>query len=172
MIGQPFKPVAKWHNPPEWLELTNTIRSLAETDRFGRQLAAALTPGDVVGLVGELGSGKTTLIQSIGRALGVGESIYSPTFVIAHHYTGRVPVYHLDAYRLETRDMASSAALDDYFETDGITLVEWADHVLDMLPERTIWLYLQVVSEHKRQFQLFLPQPLEPRWISWVDGEK
>ncbi len=172
MIGQPFKPVAKGPNPLEWLELTYHIRSLAETDRFGGRLAAALTAGDVLGLVGELGSGKTTLIQSIGRALGVGEPVHSPTFVIAHHYAGRIPIYHLDAYRLETWEMARSAALEDYFEPDGITLVEWADRIIELLPERTIWLYLQVDSEQERQFQLFLPQPVEARWISWRDGAK
>jgi len=93
-------------------------------------MAKQLTPGTVVYLYGELGSGKTVLVQGICRGLGVAESVTSPSFVIATEYQGDMPVSHIDLYRL---DELSTAALpvDEYFKEDGITIVEWADRMRD-----------------------------------------
>ncbi|KPK71971.1 hypothetical protein AMJ87_06065 [candidate division WOR_3 bacterium SM23_60] len=100
------------------------------TIRAGEKMAKQLTPGTVVYLYGELGSGKTVLVQGICRGLGVAESVTSPSFVIATEYQGDMPVSHIDLYRL---DELSTAALpvDEYFKEDGITIVEWADRMRD-----------------------------------------
>ena len=99
--------------------------SAAETEAVGERLAADLAPGDVVLVGGELGAGKTTLIRGACRALGVSEQVTSPTFTIGHRYTGRVPVAHLDLYRLEGLEGEDPALLDDYLGADTITLIEW-----------------------------------------------
>ena len=99
--------------------------SAAETEAVGERLAAELAPGDVVLVGGELGVGKTTLIRGACRALGVSEQVTSPTFTIGHRYTGRVPVAHLDLYRLEGLEGEDPALLDDYLGADTITLIEW-----------------------------------------------
>jgi tRNA threonylcarbamoyladenosine biosynthesis protein TsaE len=99
--------------------------SAAETEAVGERLATDLAPGDVVLVSGELGAGKTTLIRGACRALGVSEPVTSPTFTIGHRYGGRVPVAHLDLYRLEGLEGEDPALLDDYLGDDTITLIEW-----------------------------------------------
>src|SRR5262245_51417965 len=99
--------------------------SAAETEGVGARLASELQPGDVVLVSGELGSGKTTLIRGACRALGVREPVTSPTFTIGRTYSGRVPVSHLDLYRLGTLAGEDPALLDDYLRPDAIAFVEW-----------------------------------------------
>ncbi len=100
--------------------------SAAETEALGAQLATKLEPGDVVVVSGEVGAGKTTLIRGACRALGIEEPITSPTFTIGHRYEGgRLPVSHLDLYRLEGLEGEEPALLDDYLVPDAVAFVEW-----------------------------------------------
>jgi len=99
--------------------------SPAETEAIGARIAAGLRPGDVVLVSGELGSGKTTLIRGASRELGVTEPVTSPTFTIGHRYRGRVPVSHLDLYRLEGLEDEDPGLLDDYLTEDAVAFVEW-----------------------------------------------
>jgi tRNA threonylcarbamoyladenosine biosynthesis protein TsaE len=106
--------------PPE------ITRSAAETEALGARLAERLEPGDVVLVGGEVGAGKTTLIRGACRALGVPGPITSPTFTIGHRYEGgRVPISHLDLYRLEGLDGEDPALLEDYLDSRSIAFVEW-----------------------------------------------
>lgn len=98
-----------------------------ETEAVGARLAAGLRPGDVVVVVGELGTGKTTLIRGAARALGVAEAIVSPTFTIGRRYRGRATVSHLDLYRLDDLGAEEPGLLDDYLTPDAIAFVEWPD---------------------------------------------
>jgi tRNA threonylcarbamoyladenosine biosynthesis protein TsaE len=100
-------------------------RSAAETEAVGERLAADLGPGDVVLVSGELGTGKTTLIRGACRALGVTEPVTSPTFTIGHSYSGRVPVSHLDLYRLAELDQEDPALLEDYVTPEAVAFIEW-----------------------------------------------
>ena len=107
--------------------------SAEETEALGRRLAEGLEPGDLVLVAGELGTGKTTLIRGACRALGVGDRVTSPTFTIGHRYSGRVPVSHLDLYRLGGLGGLGGLAdedpglLDDYIGPDSIAFVEWPE---------------------------------------------
>jgi tRNA threonylcarbamoyladenosine biosynthesis protein TsaE len=98
-----------------------------ETEALGADLARGLGPGDIVLVSGELGTGKTTLIRGACRALGVSEDVTSPTFTIGHRYRGRVPVSHVDLYRLEAAEREDPALLDDYLDSRGICFVEWPE---------------------------------------------
>jgi len=101
-------------------------RSAAETEALGARIAERLEPGDVVVVSGEVGAGKTTLIRGICRALGIEEPVTSPTFTIGQRYSGgRLPVSHLDLYRLESLEGEDPALLDDYLAADGVAFVEW-----------------------------------------------
>src|ERR1700710_3239285 len=101
-------------------------RSATETEAFGARLAERLSPGDVVIVSGEVGAGKTTLIRGAARALGVVEPVTSPTFTIGQRYSGgRLPISHLDLYRLEDMEGEDPALLDDYLGPDGVAFVEW-----------------------------------------------
>jgi tRNA threonylcarbamoyladenosine biosynthesis protein TsaE len=103
-----------------------TTESATETEAFGARLAARLGPGDVVVLSGEVGAGKTTLIRGACRALGVGEPVTSPTFTIGQRYEGgRLPISHLDLYRLKGLEAEEPALLDDYLDPGVVVFIEW-----------------------------------------------
>jgi tRNA threonylcarbamoyladenosine biosynthesis protein TsaE len=97
----------------------------AETEALGARLASELDPGDVVLIAGALGSGKTTLVRGACRALGVAEPVQSPTFAIGRRYAGRVPVSHLDLFRLDALEREEPGLLDDYLTPDAVAFVEW-----------------------------------------------
>jgi tRNA threonylcarbamoyladenosine biosynthesis protein TsaE len=114
-------------------------RSAAETEALGARIADGLRPGDVVLVSGELGAGKTTLIRGACRGLGVTEPVTSPTFTIGHRYRGRVPVSHLDLYRLSDLGQEDPALLDDYLTAEAVALIEWpgpAEPWLDRITRR------------------------------------
>src|SRR5215467_12996536 len=100
--------------------------SAAETEALGAQLAEGLEPGDVVVISGEVGAGKTTMIRGACRALGVNGPVTSPTFTVGQRYEGgRLPVSHLDLYRLEDLEADDPALLEDYLDPDGVAFIEW-----------------------------------------------
>lgn len=117
-------------------------RNAETTMRIGAALAASLSPGDVVALSGELGTGKTVLIKGICRALDVRQPVTSPTFTLIHEYKGRMPIYHFDLYRINTPDEFLELGADDYLYGEGICLIEWAEKVRDYLPKRRIEIHL------------------------------
>jgi len=126
--------------------------SEADTDRFGAALAAVLPPGTTIGLYGTLGAGKTRLVQAIAAALGVSrEDVVSPTFVLCQRYQGSRTIYHLDAYRLKDEDEFRELGPEEFFESDGLTIIEWADKVADCLPEERIEIQIEVTGATARR---------------------
>ena len=103
-----------------------------------RRLAAAVAelarPGDVVLLAGDLGAGKTAFAQGFGAALGVGEPITSPTFTLVNRYEGRIPLHHLDVYRLDRLEEVSDLGLEEFLDEGGVVLIEWGDRITPVLP--------------------------------------
>jgi len=136
--------------------ITLEISSLSSTDRLGQLLAKLLPDGSVVALVGTLGAGKTKLVQAIAKHTGnAEETISSPTFVLLHEYTdGDRPIYHFDAYRLESADEFRRLSPDDYFEDTGLTLVEWADKFPEVLPAHYLEVRIEPLDETVRRFHL------------------
>lgn len=113
--------------------------SAAETEALGAELAAGLEPGDVVVVSGEVGAGKTTLIRGACRALGVEAPVTSPTFTIGQRYEGgRLPIAHLDLYRLEDIESEDPALLDDYLGANGIAFIEWPAVAAPALADRRV----------------------------------
>ena len=125
-------------------------RSPEETHAVGVRLAERLGPGDVVALTGELGAGKTCFTQGLARGLGVTGRVVSPTFVLVNEYRGRLPVHHVDAYRTESLTELLDLGLDELFSGDGVTVVEWADKLLPLLPARTIHVHIEGVGDEPR----------------------
>jgi tRNA threonylcarbamoyladenosine biosynthesis protein TsaE len=103
--------------------------SAAETEAAGAAIAEGLAPGSVVLLVGPLGAGKTTLAKGIARALGVTDEVISPTYTIVSEYQGRLPLHHVDLYRVEGREQIENLGLDDFLWGDGVSLVEWGEKI-------------------------------------------
>lgn len=103
-----------------------------ETELIGERLASLLEAGDVLTLEGDLGAGKTTFTKGIAKGLGVSRTVNSPTFTIVKEYEGRLPLYHMDVYRLEDSD--EDIGFDEYFNGGGVSVVEWAQFIEDYLP--------------------------------------
>lgn len=115
-----------------------------ETEEFGSALAEKLEAGDVLALIGDLGTGKTTLTKSIAKGLGIEEMITSPTFtIVSEYFSGRLPLFHFDVYRLSGEDEAFEAGLEEYFDRGGICVIEWADIIEGLLPENTKYIFLE-----------------------------
>jgi tRNA threonylcarbamoyladenosine biosynthesis protein TsaE len=135
--------------------LTFSAESLDATERLGKALAEVLPPGTTVGLCGTLGAGKTRLVQAIAAASGVPrEEVVSPTFVLCHEYHGRRAIYHFDAYRLRDEDEFLALGPEEYFDSPGICLVEWADRVSDCLPPERVEIQISVTGPDSRLFEV------------------
>jgi len=122
------------------------LYSIADTALFGRTFGSLLKGGDVVALIGDLGSGKTTLAQAIAQGLDVAGPVTSPTFSLIQEYSGRVPVYHIDPYRLVRPEEISELGLDDYLHKDGVVVVEWADLIENLLPVERLEIWLEILN--------------------------
>jgi tRNA threonylcarbamoyladenosine biosynthesis protein TsaE len=129
-----------------------TSNRVEETIAFARDWAGTLRPNDVVGLVGDLGTGKTHFVKGLLRGLGTAANATSPTFTLVHEYPdGRLPVYHFDFYRLKNRAEIDEIGFDDYLNDGGVTVIEWADRFAEALPGRTRWVRLETCGETERK---------------------
>jgi tRNA threonylcarbamoyladenosine biosynthesis protein TsaE len=129
-------------------------RSEEETRALGAALGAAAEAGDVILLQGPFGAGKTTLVQGLARGLGVEDQVTSPSFVIACEYQGRVPLYHIDLYRVDEMDETTLEALAEYFGTDGVCAVEWPDSVPTDLVRGAIRIGLEAPGDEERMLTM------------------
>ena len=140
-------------NAQSSLEMTSV--SVEETQAFGNRLGRALKPGDVVALYGELGSGKTTLIQGLARGLGYDpERIKSPTFVLMREYSGQTPLVHIDGYRLEGAPAVAWLDVELIFSPSKVTVIEWAERFAGVLPDERLEIHLTHVSTNRRRLML------------------
>jgi len=126
----------------------------AETRALAARLATVARPGDLVALLGDLGAGKTEFAKGFGAGLGVTEMISSPSFVLMAEHPGRVPLFHLDLYRLEGPDVIISDGLLDEREAEGVTLVEWADRLGRALPAARLDVHIEVLPDERRRISV------------------
>jgi tRNA threonylcarbamoyladenosine biosynthesis protein TsaE len=126
----------------------------ATTRAIGAALAGVLGPGDVVGLNGDLGAGKTRLVQGAADALGAEGPVLSPTFMLVREYDGEPPVHHVDAYRLSGPLELEDLGLEDVLSADAVVFVEWADRVAAALPESWLELILSLGNDDDREIEV------------------
>jgi len=131
-------------------------RNPQETFVLGRILGNLCEPGAVIALTGELGAGKTCLTKGIASGLGVSESypVTSPTFTLVNEYPGRLDLFHLDLYRLVGSDDLIDLGYEEYCYGNGITVVEWAEKITDILPEGSLFISLTYINETSREIEL------------------
>ncbi|MCP4716560.1 MAG: tRNA (adenosine(37)-N6)-threonylcarbamoyltransferase complex ATPase subunit type 1 TsaE [Deltaproteobacteria bacterium] len=136
------------------MDYTFVSSSHEETIRLGRLFGASLGPGAVIGLVGDLGAGKTCFVKGVAVGLcDIPESeVTSPTFTIMQEYEAAVPLYHFDAYRLSGSSELENIGFDDYIGGDGACLIEWSDRIEDALPQDMICIRIDFVKEDRRRF--------------------
>ena len=133
----------------------NTVSS-GETQKLGFYLGKILKPGDIVCLNGELGAGKTCMIQGIAKGLHVPDNVYitSPTFVILNEYQGKLPIYHFDFYRISSAEEAIDIGCEEYFWGQGVCLIEWPEQILTLLPDQYLKIDIMWQSKKERRIEL------------------
>ena len=149
------------------MQLDLVAHSPEETQQVGRRLGEAARPGDVVLLIGDLGTGKTCLTQGIARGLGINDYVLSPSFVIVRELHGRLPLFHVDLYRLDRLEEMGDLGLDDYFYDGGVSVVEWAEKAMGLMPPEHLRIDLAYVSDTDRKLKL---RPKGKRYDELIAG--
>jgi len=139
------------------VELFQVIsNSPKRTQEVGRKIGELAQPGDLILLVGQLGAGKTCLVQGIALGLGIKDYVSSPSFVLVREHQGGLPLYHIDLYRLDRLEESADLGLDDYVFGRGVCVVEWADKALELFPAENLLIEIKFISATKRAL-LFRP---------------
>jgi tRNA threonylcarbamoyladenosine biosynthesis protein TsaE len=136
------------------MELEILSTSPEATRELGKRLGELAQAGDVFLMTGDLGSGKTCLTQGLAWGLGVKETALSPTFVIMREMRGRLRLYHVDLYRLDRLEETQDLGLDDYFYGDGVSVVEWAEKAMGLMPPESMVIEIEYVSDTERRLRL------------------
>jgi tRNA threonylcarbamoyladenosine biosynthesis protein TsaE len=136
-------------NMKELLVVTKTRK---ETQDLACRLGEIVEPNTLITLSGDLGAGKTTFTQGLARGLGIEKKVTSPTFTIMKEYRGRLPLYHIDAYRLE--NITQDLGFDEYIESDGVCVIEWADFIEYVLPEELLNIEFTINDDDSRTLKL------------------
>jgi len=151
---------------PTILERSAITSDAAETRRLAASVAAAAEPGDLVCLWGELGAGKTQFAKGFGAGLGVTGTISSPTFILMSEYEGRLPLFHVDLYRLADGADALAGGIIDERQAAGVTLVEWPDRMGDLLPARRLDVVIEGTGTEPRRITLRSSDPRMARYMT------
>jgi tRNA threonylcarbamoyladenosine biosynthesis protein TsaE len=125
--------------------------SAAQTSILAEKLAGLTEPGDIFCINGQLGTGKTVFAKGLAEGLGVTDRVTSPTFTLINEYQGRCPFYHMDVYRLNSSEDMEDLGYQEYFYGDGVTLVEWAEIVKEVLPEERLEIFIERIAEDSRK---------------------
>jgi tRNA threonylcarbamoyladenosine biosynthesis protein TsaE len=128
-----------------------STKTAQDTIDLGKKIGSKLQPNDVIALTGQLGAGKTTLIQGIAAGVGVKDYVTSPTFIIINEYAGRLPFYHVDLYRLDAGLDIADLGIEEYFACGGVCVIEWAERLKDLLPSKAEKIEIKIVSEQERE---------------------
>jgi tRNA threonylcarbamoyladenosine biosynthesis protein TsaE len=153
------------------LERIVTTRDPAETRALAASLAAAARPGDLISLVGDLGAGKTQFAKGFGAGLGITDTIVSPSFVLMAEYQGRLPLFHVDLYRLADAAEALAGGLIDDRQAEGVTLVEWAERLADAMPTERLEVVIDGAGDDPRRIMIRAGHRSYARYIEAVPIE-
>ena len=134
-----------------------TTESVADTERLGTEIGRTAKPGDVIAICGELGTGKTALTRGIARGLGITEDITSPTFSLMEMHEGDRTLYHFDLYRIEDDSEFNNLCFEEYWENNGVSVIEWAERALSRLPEEKISINIEYIDPNRRRITIEYP---------------
>ena len=136
------------------MQKTVVCKTADDMEKLGRAVGALCRPSDVISLRGSLGAGKTVFAKGVARALGIDEAIVSPTFTLVQEYDGRIPMYHMDLYRITSEEDFQMIGGEDMLYSDGVCLIEWSEIINDMLPDGTLFVQIAVNSDQSRTVTL------------------
>lgn len=143
------------------MDLSSPIESssVEETIETGFEFGKQLKPGDVVCLEGDLGAGKTHFVKGVASFFGIApDSVSSPTYTLIHEYSGELPIYHFDCYRLKSEQEALEIGAEEYFYGEGVCLVEWPEIIGSLIPEEAIRVHISHISDSKRSIHIHQKQ--------------
>lgn len=164
MTGRPAGGAAPSAAPPP-PSRTTVSRSVDDTLALGEALGRAAAAGDLICLWGDLGAGKTQLTKGIARGLDISDTVNSPTFVLMSEYVGRLPLFHVDLYRLDdARDALGGGVVDDR-QSEGLTVVEWPDRMREVLPAERLDVVIDGTGEDPRRFEVVAAGPRYERYL-------
>lgn len=136
------------------MDYTFTTSTPEQTIELGKILGSLLKAGDVLAMTGTLAAGKTTITKGIAQSLGVSDNITSPTFCLISEYEGRIPLYHMDVYRLEGSEDFINLGVEDMLYGDGVCIIEWSEKVRSELPKKSITIDITPLEDTKRRIQV------------------
>ena len=139
------------------MKKTITTNSEEETFAAAEELGRKVKKGDVIALYGELGTGKTIFVKGIARGLGIDEVITSPTFTLLEIYPGSLPLYHFDLYRIESEREFEKLGFEEYWDGEGVSVIEWADRAQSLLPENSITIKIKYLNSTQRKITIEYP---------------
>lgn len=126
-------------------------KSTTDTENFAEKFAKQLNPHDVIAFVGGMGAGKTAFVRGLAKGLNVYGEVSSPTFALVHEYSGEIPLYHFDMYRINDLEDLYSIGFFDYLDLDAVLAIEWSENITDALPENTIFIEIKKISDDERE---------------------
>ena len=135
-------------------DCTLTCRTADDMEAQGRKIGETCVPGTVISLRGSLGAGKTVFAKGVARSLGIQEAIVSPTFTLVQEYDGRIPMYHMDLYRITSEEDFQMIGGEDMLYSDGVCLIEWSEIINSMLPSGTLFVQITVNDDQSRTVTL------------------
>ncbi len=127
------------------------ISNQNELEQIAEKLGKLVASGDIICMSGDLGAGKTTFTQSLAKGLDVKDYVTSPTFTLINEYSGRLPLYHFDVYRINNIMEMEDLGYEEYFYSHGVSLIEWADLIEEVLPDNHLWIEIKVTGENSRE---------------------
>ncbi len=137
-------------------------KSVEETIAFGESLGRSFVGGEIIALQGDLGAGKTHLVKGIAQGLGFSGEVTSPTFMLLHEYQGgRLPLYHLDLYRMKSEADVLTIGIEDYLPSDGVSVFEWPERASKLLPPSTLLWTLKILPDESREIRSALLREIE-----------
>ena len=136
------------------MDKTVTCRTASDMEELGRSIGETCTPGCVISLRGSLGAGKTVFAKGVARSLGIQEAIVSPTFTLVQEYDGRIPMYHMDLYRITSEEDFQMIGGEDLLYSDGVCLIEWSEIINYLLPSGTLFVEIKVNEDQSRTVTL------------------
>ena len=130
-----------------------TVTTVDETYKIGKLIGSLVNSGDIICLIGDLGTGKTHLAKGIAKGLGIDDNITSPTFTIVNEYTGRLILYHFDVYRVNDPDEIAAIGFDEYIFGDGVSVIEWANYIEELIPHNNLTITIEKLTEYGDDFR-------------------
>ncbi|MBZ9685107.1 tRNA (adenosine(37)-N6)-threonylcarbamoyltransferase complex ATPase subunit type 1 TsaE [Clostridium estertheticum] len=123
------------------------VTTVEETYKIGKRIGELVNSGDIICLIGDLGTGKTHLAKGIAKGLGIEDHVTSPTFTIVNEYTGRLKLYHFDVYRVNDPDEIEAIGFDEYIFSDAVSIIEWANYIEELIPSNNLTIIIEKLPE-------------------------